>query len=84
VSLKWAPCGDVAVIAQQVESENGIRTFRKWNPKKINVPYGQETAADADETCSDCFCCAICKCVNWFMNEAFEEVIDFAHDEVKT
>lgn len=80
VSLKWAPCGNITIISQQVENNEGQRTFRKWNPKKTNVPFGQETSADADETCSDCYCCAICKLVNWFMNSVFEEVVDFTEE----
>ena len=83
VKFEWAPCDQCSIVAQQVQSNEGTRTFRKWNPKKINVPYGQETSADADETCADGVCCLICKCVNCFMNAAFEEVIDFVVEGIQ-
>ena len=83
VKFEWAPCDKCSIVAQQVQSNEGARTFRKWNPKKINLPFGQETSADADETCADNFCCClICKCVNCLMNTAFEEVIDYAVDGI--
>lgn len=56
-------------------------TFRKWNPNKINVPFGVETDANEDEDWSSCCCCApLCQFVNSIMNVAFEEVIDIAVD----
>ena len=61
-------------------NDKGESTFRKWNPKKIDLPYGQDTSADEDETCSDSLCCILCKCVNKVMNAAFEEVIDFVEE----
>lgn len=40
VKFEWAPCNQVTIVAQQVATNEGVHTFRKWNPKKINVPYG--------------------------------------------
>lgn len=40
IKFEWAPCDKLTVVAQQVENTKGERTFRKWNPKKVNVPFG--------------------------------------------
>ena len=73
-------CGMATVIAQQISNEGGEQTFRKWNPEKLNVPFGQSTDADADTTCGNPLCCYICMCVNCCMGALFEEVVDTSRD----
>lgn len=34
------PCGPATILAQQVANEKGQITLRKWNPEKLDVPYG--------------------------------------------
>ena len=74
-------CGTATIMAQQifVDSED-VFTFRKWNPEKRNVDYGQSTDADMDSTCGNPLCCYICACVNCIMGTLFEEVVDVARD----
>jgi len=40
VSFDFARCGVTTIIAQQMQDDEEVYTFRKWNPDKINVPYG--------------------------------------------
>ena len=84
VKFEWSPCDIVTVVAQQIESNKGFRTFRKWNPKKISVPYGQETGADNDRTYCNPICCCVCIVVSYFMDSIFEEVVDFLEEEHKS
>ena len=67
-------------MAQQIQDNEDVPTFRKWNPEKKFVTYGQSTDADADTTCGNPLCCYICMCVNCCMNTMFEEVVDVARD----
>ena len=48
VKVTYSKCGTASVIAQQIKDHDGNWTFRKWNPVKKTVPYGQSTDADAD------------------------------------
>ena len=76
-------CGTATIIAQQIQDSEEVYTFRKWNPEKKMVPYGQSTDADADSTCGSPLYCYICACVNCIMNTVFEEVVDHAEDGEK-
>ena len=67
-------------MAQQIQDNDEVYTFRKWNPDKTMVPYGQSTDADADGSCGPNFLCYACMCVNVFLAYAFEEVVDMATD----
>lgn len=61
-------------------NEEGQNTFRKWNPEKIRVPYGQATDADSNITSGSMMCCYICMCIDCMCSAAFEEVVDQAID----
>lgn len=81
VSFEQAECTEATVIAQQIANRDSLITFRKWNPKKLLVPYGTETSADSDKPCiNNMFLCCICICVNKIMNFALEEVVDGCRD----
>ena len=80
VKFHYNQCGTATIIAQQIEDNENNMTFRKWNPEKLTVPYGNSTDADADTTCGSPLCCYICMCVNCLMNVMFEEVVDVARD----
>jgi len=81
VSFKYAQCAEATLIAQQIANRDNLITFRKWNPKKLTVPYGTETSADSDKPCCDnMFLCCICILVNKLMNFALEEVVDGCRD----
>ena len=84
VTFEYDTCGPVTVIAQQVQNELGHHTFRKWNPEKINVPYGQMTDADNNSTKGSLMCCYICLCVDKMCDTIFEEVVDCALDTKMT
>jgi hypothetical protein len=85
MKLSYAPCGDVSLCAQLIKnSTNSQWTFRKWNPLKLNVPWGSETSADIDEDCGGSWVCYICKCINCLMDTIFEEVIYLITEETKT
>jgi hypothetical protein len=77
-------CGTTTLIAQQVQDDEDVFTFRKWNPEKISVPFGESTDAEADSTMGGPLCCYICMCVNFLCNTAFEEVVDVAKDGHET
>ena len=84
VKFHYNKCGQTSVLAQQVKDDDGNWTFRKWNPYKINVPYGQGTDAEADSTLGPLLFCYICAIVNCCMNSMFEEVVDVFVDGIKT
>ena len=80
MTFEYDTCGPVTIIAQQVQNEDGYHTFRKWNPEKINVPYGQMTDADSNVTTGSPLCCYMCLCVDAMCDTLFEEVVDCAVD----
>merc|ERR1712032_1737695 len=80
MGFHYNECGNATIMAQQIEDADGNRTFRKWNPEKKTVPYGQSTDAEQDSTYGNPICCYICLCVNCMMNTMFEEVVDHATD----
>ena len=80
VRYHWNECGTATIMAQQITDDDDQYTFRKWNPDKKNVPYGESTDADGDAACGNVCCCYICMCINCMMNVAFEEVVDKAVD----
>lgn len=84
VTFEYDTCGPVTIIAQQVMNEEGQNTFRKWNPEKIRVPYGQSTDADSGASYGNPLCCYICMCVDCMCSAAFEEVVDEAVDTKMT
>lgn len=67
-----------------MQNDEGQHTFRKWNPEKIRVPYGQMTDADNVDSMGNWMCCYICNCVDMCMNTAFEEVVDCVKDTKMT
>ena len=84
VTFEYDTCGPVTIIAQQVQDEDGNHTFRKWNPEKINVPYGQTTDVDSNFTSACPLCCYTCMAVDWMCNTFFEEVVFCAEDTIQT
>ena len=80
VSFENDKCGTTTVIAQQMQDNDEVFTFRKWNPDKTEVPYGESTDAEGDATCTNPCCCYICLCVNCLFNTLFEETVDYAAD----
>lgn len=47
VSFKYARCGEAAFCGQQmVEPKMEVYTLRAWNPKKLDVPYGEDNSVD--------------------------------------
>ena len=80
IKFHYNTCGAATIMAQQVMDNEDVHTFRKWNPEKKMVPYGQSTDADADTTCGNPCCCYICMCVNCLFNAVWEEVVDVARD----
>jgi len=84
MKIAYAPCGQVSLCAQLImDKGNSHMTFRKWNPLKLNVPWGSETSADIDEDCGGSWYCYICKCVNCCMDTLFEEVVYIIAEEDK-
>lgn len=59
-------------------------TFRKWNPEKIRVPYGQATDAESATTTCSPLCCYMCVLVDCCCDSLFEEVVDQAVDTKMT
>lgn len=80
VKFHYNQCGTATVMAQQIQDNEDGFTFRKWNPEKRNVEYGQSTDAEMDSTWGSPLCCYICLCVNCCMGALFEEVVDVARD----
>ena len=80
IKFHYCPCSTVTIMAQQVQDDEDQYTFRKWNPEKKMVPYGQSTDGEQDSTCGNPLCCYICLCVNCLFNTMFEEVVDVARD----
>lgn len=80
VSFEYDTCGPATIIAQQVQNEEGQVTFRKWNPEKVKVSYGQSTDADSGATQGNLACCYICVLVDCCCSAVFEEVVDHAVD----
>ena len=67
-------------MAQQVQDNDDIYTFRKWNPDKKMVPFGQSTDEDADSTCGPATLGYTCLRVNDLARHEFDEVVDMATD----
>jgi len=85
VCFEYDTCGTTTIIAQQMQDDEEVFTFRKWNPDKINVPMSESTDAEGDSAlCSNPMCCYICMCVNCLFNTMFEEVVDHATDSQVT
>ena len=80
IKFHYCQCTQVTIMAQQVQDNEDQYTFRKWNPEKKMVPYGQSTDGEQDSTCGNPLCCYICLCVNCLFNTMFEEVVDVARD----
>jgi len=77
VKFHFNKCGTATIISQAIKNDDDQFTFRKWNPNKLQVPYGVSTDADASGVCSGYY---LCKIVNCCMDSLFEEVIDHAGD----
>jgi hypothetical protein len=84
VCFEYDKCGSTTIIAQQMQDDDEVFTFRKWNPDKINVPFSESTDAEGDNMCTNPCCCYICLLVNCCFNVMFEEVVDLATDATKT
>ena len=46
IRFHYCPCSTATIMAQQVQDNEDVYTFRKWNPEKKMVPYGQSTDAE--------------------------------------
>ena len=58
IKFEYVPLGEVNVMAQQMQDKNGRFVFRKWNPKKIDVPFGEDNSAQDEVHCpAYCLCC---------------------------
>ena len=79
--FRYSPCGQTAIIQQQMKNNEGQLSFREWNPKKRDVAWGEDTNGDPETPWCDhpLFCC-ICKIVNCCFNAVFEETVDVARD----
>lgn len=45
ISIQYAKCGKANVMGQLVQNpSNSQWTFRKWNPEKDKVPFGEDTS----------------------------------------
>lgn len=80
VRFSYNKCGETSVLAQQIKDDDGRWTFRKWNPNKLNVPFGQSTDAEADSTWGPAYLCYVCLLVNWMFKAMFEEVVNLFTD----
>ena len=81
VSFSHDQCGVTTIIAQQMQDDDEVFTFRKWNPDKIDVPLSESTDAEGDQAYGSPLCCYICMCVNCLFNVMFEEVVDHTADQ---
>lgn len=74
ISVQYAKCGQANVMGQLVQdTKNNQWTFRKWNPEKEKVPFGEDTS-QKNETC-DCYCYYMCAAVNYMFDTIAEEVV---------
>jgi hypothetical protein len=47
VKVEYATCPDVTILGQQVfDPACDAWTFRKWNPEKLDVAFGEDTSVD--------------------------------------
>jgi len=77
VKVQYKKCGPANVMAQCIQNPSTKKyTFRKWNPDKENVPFGESVDADGGQT--DCYCYYLCNCVNKCCQVVAEEVV-FQH-----
>ena len=71
--VDYAPCRDVSLVAQQIRNEMaGYWTFRKWNPRKKDVDFDEDTSAvdqrPPESCCLNClyfFFCFYCAVADW-------------------
>jgi len=75
ISLQYAECGEANVMGQLVADHQSKWTFRKWNPEKEKVPYGEDTSQRNEAMCA---CYYLCACVNYLFDVLAEEVV-FEH-----
>ena len=40
IKFHYNVCGTATIMAQQLQDNEDVYTFRKWNPEKKTVPYG--------------------------------------------
>lgn len=58
-----------------MQDEKGRYTFRSWNPKKIDTPWGESNESEVDTSCPMVPCCC-CYAVELGMKKFFKEEID--------
>ena len=80
VRFHYNTCGIASVMAQQVQNNERKYTFRKWNPNKKAVLFGESTDEDEDIAKENPILCFMCNFVNWMMNAMFDESIDIVSD----
>lgn len=86
VRFEYSLCGEVSLMAQQIYNPtDSVWTFRKWNPLKKGLPYGEDTS---EKDAKNCMClrsffCLCCVIVGWCMDSMAEEVV-FMIEEEKT
>mmetsp|Transcript_35290 Transcript_35290/g.34289 ORF Transcript_35290/g.34289 Transcript_35290/m.34289 type:complete len:169 (+) Transcript_35290:64-570(+) len=60
-----------------MQGESGELTLRKWNPKKEEVPQGEDNSAEVEEGCDLCYG----GCIGALFSVAFEETIEWVYEE---
>ena len=63
-----------------MKNNEGQLSFREWNPKKRDLPWGEDVNGEPDKTMCDGPICCICKIVNCCFTAVFEETVDVAKD----
>ena len=68
-------------MAQQVQDNESVYTFRKWNPNKKEALFGQSTDEESDDIArKNPFVCFMCNVANWMIYAMFDEHIDVVSD----
>ena len=81
VWFRYSPCGQTAIMQQQMKNNEGQLSFREWNPKKRDVPWGDDVNGEPDKLwCDHPIACCICHIVNFCFKTIFEETVDVAQD----
>ena len=64
-----------------MKNNEGQLSFREWNPKKRDLPWGEDVNGEPDKPwCDHPIACCICKIVSCCFNAVFEETVDVARD----
>ena len=69
ISFSHRPCGTATVLAQQMKNDDGEYTFRQWNPKLTNAPWGFENDAVEETWQTSWFFWVLCFVPACFINK---------------